>query len=65
MFDALGQNLLRFIEKFTVYEMMQLYTKQCSLYPTRVLARHFMPIKKKKKSSSIQDKPTGHLLTYL
>ena len=28
------------------YEMMQLYTKQCSLYPTRVLAWHFMPMNK-------------------
>lgn len=53
--------LLKFTSFF--YEMMQLYTKQCSLYPTRVLAWHFMPMNK----TVVQYKknPTGHfLLTY-
>jgi hypothetical protein len=30
--------------KFVVYELMQLYTKQCSLHAIQVLAWHFMPI---------------------
>ena len=61
MFDTPGQKLRGFILKFTVYEMMQLYTKQCSLYPTRVLAWHFMPINK----TEVKYKENPQVISYL